>query len=290
MGERHDQGHGVFFAFTEGVRGYQRLLGAPPRSSSKAISLADGNVSTQVHDRHPVDPHSPGLNASNFSWKCEIAEAYTRIIVSCGSRRSAAYGGITVEFHTAYDLLQMAFWLVAILGGGFAIWKHFAESSERRTWERAKLAKQMLDDLDANPKALAASYMLGAWIGRRFTRDEKDATESFEVTEEQLVAILNIDRIPKTLNEVYVRDCFDNLLYHFEQCVSAAERSLVDWADLRPMLATLLAGTQRTTIRALVLYAEYLCYFKIATRLEELFEAIYSARAEVRNMRSVHAP
>jgi hypothetical protein len=56
------------------------------------------------------------------------------------------------------------------------------------------------------------------------------------------------------------------------------------------MLATLLAGTQRTTIRALVLYAEYLCYFKIATRLEELFEAIYSARAEVRNMRSVHAP
>lgn len=187
-----------------------------------------------------------------------------------------------MQFPPEYAFFQMAFWLMAIVGGGFAIWKHFAESNERRIWEKAKLAKQMLDDLDANPKALAASYMLGAWTGRRFTRDEAGETEPFEVTQEQLVAILDTDRTPQTLNEVYVRDCFDNLLYHFEQCASAAERSLVNWADLRPMLATLLAGTKRSTVRALVSYAEYLCYFKIARRLEELFEAIYSAQAEVR--------
>jgi hypothetical protein len=158
------------------------------------------------------------------------------------------------------SVLQMLFWLAAVAGGAFAIWKHFAESKERRLWEKAKLAKQMLDDLDANAKALDATCMLGAWTGRRYSRNGPTGTDLFEVNQEQVRAVLDPSRAPRSLNETYVRDCFDNLLFHIELCACAAQRGLIEWREMEPMLATLLAGTERATLAPLVGYSEYLCY------------------------------
>jgi len=174
---------------------------------------------------------------------------------------------------TILQVLQGLFWLFAIVGAVFAIYKHFAEIAERRIWEKAKLAKEMLDDLDANPKAVAATYMLGAWTGRRYVRDGVETGLGFEVSQAQVVAVLAVTRTPQSLNEAYVRECFDNLLFHFEMCTTSAERGLVDWSELQPMLATLLAGMSRSTLAPLVAYAEHHCYFRAAAQLPVLFEA-----------------
>lgn len=168
--------------------------------------------------------------------------------------------------------LQMLFWLAAVVGGAFAIWKYFDESREHRLWEKAKLAKQMLDDLDANAKALDATYMLGAWTGRQYARNGTQGVDAFEAKQEQVARVLDPTRTPLTLNETYVRDCFDNLLFHIELCALAADRGLVEWDQLEPMLATLLAGTERTTLAPVVRYAEYSCYFRAARRLPPLLE------------------
>lgn len=174
---------------------------------------------------------------------------------------------------TILQVLQGLFWLFAIGGAIFAVYKHFAEIAERRLWEKARLAKQMLDDLDADPKALAATYMLGAWTGRRYARDGADMGLGFEVSQAQVVGVLAVTRTPQSLNEAYVRECFDNLLFHFEICATSAERGLVDWRELQPMLATLLAGMSRSTLAPLVAYAEHHCYFRTAAQLPLLFEA-----------------
>jgi hypothetical protein len=171
------------------------------------------------------------------------------------------------------QVLQGLFWLFAIGGAVFAVYKHFAEITERRIWEKAKLAKQMLDDLDANPKALAATYMLGAWTGRRYVRDGAEVAIGFEVSQAQVVGVLAVAHTPLSLNEAYVCECFDNLLFHFEMCATSAERGLVEWSELQPMLATLLAGMSRSTLAPLVTYAEHHCYFRAAAQLPVLFEA-----------------
>jgi hypothetical protein len=169
-------------------------------------------------------------------------------------------------------LAQVIFWLSAIAVGAFTVWKHFHESKERRTWEKAKLAKELLDDLDENALALNATNMLGAWDGRWYEREERGQTDRFQVTFLQLAQVLDPNRLPMTSNETYVRDCFDNFLFHLELCFSAVERRLIDWPALEPMLIPLFAGVSRTVTPSLTAYARFLGYHRTAAKLPELIE------------------
>jgi hypothetical protein len=177
-----------------------------------------------------------------------------------------------MSISTEPSLIQMLVWITTIIGAGFAIWKYFAESAERRLWEKARLAKQMLDDLDDNPAALSATYMLGAFTGKRYTRPDAGPGDSFEITQAQVAAVLDPQRVPMSLNESYVRACFDDLLYHIELCVAAAYSNLVEWREIESMLVTLFAGIERPTLAPLVAYAQQLHYFKAADKLPELVE------------------
>ena len=58
------------------------------------------------------------------------------------------------------SFLQALSWIAAAVAVIVTIWKHFAENREKRLWEKAKLAKEMLNDLSANLDAVNASYML----------------------------------------------------------------------------------------------------------------------------------
>lgn len=171
-------------------------------------------------------------------------------------------------------LIQTASWAVAVVGGAFAIWKHFAESREKRLWEKVKLAKQMLDQLDANPRALDAAYMIGAWPRRTYRSEQ--SLEPFELEEQQLVVVLTPAYLPKTKNEQYVRECFDNFLFHVEQCIGASEQGLVEWEQLRPMLVTLFVGASQPVGRMLSMYASHLGYQRCAREVPGL---VVTARA-----------
>lgn len=171
------------------------------------------------------------------------------------------------------QVAQLLFFTSAIGVGVFGIWKHFDESSEKQRWERAKLAKQMIDDIGGEPKAMAASYMLGAWDGRLYDRQEDGKTISFAIDNDQLIAVLNPRHVAQSRNEHHVRECFDELLYHLDLCVGAADRLIVDWEELKPMFVTLFAGVKRETLQPLVAYATHSNYFRAASRISELVEA-----------------
>lgn len=167
-------------------------------------------------------------------------------------------------------VIETASWAVAVAGGAFAIWKYFAESREKRLWEKVKLAKQMLDQLDANPRALDAAYMIGAWPRRMYRAEQ--SLEPFELEERQLLAVLTPGYLPRTKNEQYVRECFDNFLFHVEQCIGASEQGLVEWEQLRPMLVTLFVGASQPVGRMLSMYASRLGYRRCAREIPELVD------------------
>ena len=176
-------------------------------------------------------------------------------------------------FEIATKTAQFIFWFSAVAVGLFGIWKHFDENGERRTWERAKLSKELLDDLNGNPLALNAAYMLGAFRGRWYERQVKGQFTSFQVTQEQVARVLEPKRTPLTANEDYVRECYDNLLFHLELCFAAVESKLIDWQALKPMVLPLFADVERTLLlEPLKAYASFLGYHRVHTRLSGVIE------------------
>lgn len=172
-----------------------------------------------------------------------------------------------------YGFLQAASWAVAAGAGLFGVYKYFPEAKEKRLWEKAKLAKEMVDDLSENMKAMDASYMLGAWHGRQYQRQEDGEFISFRVTEEQVIAVLDDPaRIAQSSNDQYIRECFDELFYHIDLCATAAERKIIDWADIKPLLITLFAGVHRSMLPSLHKFAISSRYYWAADKMEELVE------------------
>jgi hypothetical protein len=172
-----------------------------------------------------------------------------------------------------YDGLQAVSWAAAAGAACFGVYKYFPEAKEKRAWEKTKLGKQMVDELAANTKAIEATYMLGAWSGRRYERTENGTPVSFTVTQEQVIAVLEPLREPQTANEQYVRECFDEFFYHLDLCVAAADRKIIDWDDIRPLFITLFAGIRRPMLVPLERYAMHSRYLRAASKVSELVEA-----------------
>lgn len=174
------------------------------------------------------------------------------------------------------SLLQALSWIAAAAAVGVTVWKHFAESREKRLWEKAKLAKEMLTDLSADLEAINASYMLGAWTGRWYEREENGVKVAFQATQAQVAAVLDPARVAQSNNEQYVRQCFDELLYHLDLCTGAAQSRLVEWKDIKPLFVTLFAGVERAMLDPLKKYANFSRYYRAESVLEELVEAALS--------------
>jgi hypothetical protein len=174
------------------------------------------------------------------------------------------------------SFLQALSWLAAVAAVGFTAWKYFHETREKRLWEKAKLAKEMLTDLTNDLEAINASYMLGAWNGRWYEREENGIRVSFQATQAQVAAVLDPARVARSNNEQYVRQCFDELLFHLDLCTGAAQSGLVEWSDIKPMFVTLFAGVERALLEPLMNFARFSRYYRAESVLEELVEAALS--------------
>lgn len=184
---------------------------------------------------------------------------------------------MSIFINDVYKLLEAVSWAVAAGAGLFGVYRYFPEAKEKRLWEKARLGKEMVDDFAANTQAMAACYMLGAWHGRRYDRIENGKTVSFRATEQQVATVLDPQRLAQSDNEQYIRQCFDEFFYHLDACASAAERKIIDWADIQPLLITLFAGVERRMLPRLQAYALYSRYYRAAARLEELVEGALTA-------------
>lgn len=170
-----------------------------------------------------------------------------------------------------FKWIQALSFAAAVAAAVFAVWKHFDETREKRRWEKAKFAKQMLDQLSDNPQAMDAACMVGAWEGRSYCVDA--ASRHFQVSHHDLQQVLEPDFVPGTRNETYVRECFDHLLYHVEQCVVAAEQDLVEWKQIEPMLVTFFAGTRPSLTDLLVKFSRHMKYERASTAIPALIGA-----------------
>lgn len=172
-----------------------------------------------------------------------------------------------------YQFTQAVSWAATAAAACFGVYKYFPEARERRKWEKAKLAKEMIDDLGGNAKALDASYMLGAFLDRRYERSESGTVKAFRVTPAEVRLALDPSRAAGNDDERYIRECFDEFLFHLDYCAIMAETGVVDWADLQPMFLNLFAGVERAMEPVLENYARYLRYFRAAKRIPGLVEA-----------------
>lgn len=172
-------------------------------------------------------------------------------------------------------LTQIVSYTIALPVAAFSVWKHFAETSEKRIWEKAKFARDMVADLDKNEKALAATYMLGAFESRKYQIDNNGTKTTVVVTQEDVRKALSKELLRPSPEQEFIRDCFDNFLFHLEQWLLASKHGLVEEGQLRPLLLTLLAGIQRTTGQAVKGYAELLQYHEAAAALDSLVDATY---------------
>lgn len=192
---------------------------------------------------------------------------------------------------TVYKFFQAIAWLATAAAVCFGVYKHFSDARTTLKWEKAKLAKSLMDDLSANAKAMDACYMLGGFENRRYERQVKGETVEFRLqpnqpklgntrklgTGDALSLILDLDRDqdrkqPPDDNAWYVRECFDELFWHLDRCVAAADSGIVDWEVLQPMFLNLFAGMEESTILVLKKYALRLRYERAAEKIKELVQ------------------
>jgi len=146
------------------------------------------------------------------------------------------------------DILQAAAWLIAAIGGIFAILKGVAEISKstaeraeaRRAgerdlrWRQAETAKKVLDELAASPQARAAMKMLD-WSGLTYLREGDVRTKP--ITNEFVTTSLRTSNLEfRDPDEPFVRDAFDGLLDGFERLEHFVRIGLVLWEDVQPPL------------------------------------------------------
>ena len=176
------------------------------------------------------------------------------------------------------DVFQGLFWALSLLLVAGTLAKAAQELHEKGIWERAKLAKEIVDGLDKNTKALDATYMMGGWEDRfyvipyRFTGIEVK-TQYEMITHDEVIKSLKKMNTVDAAKALYIRDCFDNLLFELERMLVSSENKLVSWGDLQPLILTWFAGSDQPDEikQALKNFAELGRYGHIAARLDSLF-------------------
>ncbi|MGC3989304.1 MAG: hypothetical protein QM796_06430 [Chthoniobacteraceae bacterium] len=138
------------------------------------------------------------------------------------------------------DQFLKTVWLISSLVGSFggvaaafiAIYQLKAGREQRireLRWSQAKLAKEMLDEIEKMPKVTSAFRLLD-WDGYEY-EIKPGVKES--ITLEETCSGLRVCNSIFTPKEVFIRDCFDeffNRLGHLEHCISTG---LIRFEDVR---------------------------------------------------------
>jgi len=135
------------------------------------------------------------------------------------------------------DLVQVAAWMVAIVGGLVAAFKAIQETRENRRqrrrelrWKKAELARDIIAKLYTNKKLHDACIMVD-WSGREF---EVSPGRREEIRWEDLHGALRPWEEPISFDEkeVYIRDCFDELFDGLNLLEHYLRTDLLDFEDV----------------------------------------------------------
>jgi len=144
------------------------------------------------------------------------------------------------------EVLQALSWLVASIGGVFAACMAVVQLRESTRWKKTELARQMVKEIWENPKC-AAAMKLTDWSNRWFKLDNDQVVR---ITREEVEEALRPhSEKPFTEKEIYVRDCFDDLLDALQTLDHYIRRKLIVRKDVQYPLeytACELSGIRKT--------------------------------------------
>lgn len=134
------------------------------------------------------------------------------------------------------DLVEVASWSIAILGGLVAAFRALWAARQSRilrreelSWRKAELARKILSELRADSRIQNALQMLD-WTGR----DYQIASDQWKpVTWDEMVNALRItDIMTFDDKDAFVRDCFDSLFDALEQVEHYLRTGLLEFRDV----------------------------------------------------------
>lgn len=178
---------------------------------------------------------------------------------------------------------------LGLIATAISVWKARTELMLKRLWEEAKVARELLQELDQNERALNATYMLGGWDGRRYKvpqEDDPDKYESHIISANEVIEALKTDLSAPTHKQIYIRDCFDNFLFHLDRMELADRNKLIKWGHLNPALITFFMGITPRLKEALQKHAGATGYEGAPGLVETLASAAASRAARRTDTRS----
>lgn len=127
------------------------------------------------------------------------------------------------------ESIQTLSWLVASIGGVFAALMALVQLQESRRWKKTELAKEIVKEIWENDKSVAAMILVD-WSNREF---KLDSGSSVRITRDDVVDALRTDTSkPFTEKEIFVRDCYDNLLDALQALEHYIDRRLIAFEDV----------------------------------------------------------
>lgn len=132
--------------------------------------------------------------------------------------------------------IELGVKLVAIIGGVIAAFKVIYELKETRKlqsrelrWKQSNSARELLKDLNNSKFAYYATIMID-YSGRNFNIDDN---QSFDVNFEDIRRSLRTNLLQFSEKELFIRDCFDNFLFHIEIIEQAIKNQLIEFKDIK---------------------------------------------------------
>jgi len=186
------------------------------------------------------------------------------------------------------DYVQAASWAGAVITAAVGVYKFGQDNRKGRDqreaeiaarqeankvaereldWRRAGAAQSSLEKMEDDPLAADAMLMLD-WDGR----DYSDGEQTWTLRKSEVIAALRVDGDAFTDAEVYVRDAFDHLFWHFERIQHQIDVGLITPEHVRFPLGYVVAviNEDRDSFRAFLDAYGYTGAIKLIELLEQL--------------------
>jgi hypothetical protein len=158
--------------------------------------------------------------------------------------------------------------ILYIFGAVFALIKYLMDRADRIKWEKTNRARQLINDLDQNKLAVDATYMLGRWQGREYTII--DGFEKFKVSQDKLKILFENNSDVIDPQDIYILECIDNLLFHFEQIFYSIDNKTIEDSLVVILIKSYLAGLREDNKISFINFSKQSGYSKTALALEKI--------------------
>jgi hypothetical protein len=139
------------------------------------------------------------------------------------------------------DWIQLLVWIVGIAGVLGGLYKAAYEIRENRKqrlaelkWKRANAAKELVDDIHRDERAVNAVHMLDWCTEKEGQEYEISPGHKEIIAYDQVIQALGKNKgEPKNQKDAYIRDCFDWFFFRVDRIEHYIRRELTEFEDVQ---------------------------------------------------------